>query len=195
MTAQDATRPRRADARRNRERVLAAARETFAADGPDASLNEIARRAGVGPGTLYRHFPTRGALQAAVITDRVARLRARADELVAAASPGDALAAWIEVFLAHARSDHGLGGAVLTEPVETGVDCHAAVHEAARTVLGHAQRAGAARPDAHAADLVRLVTGIALSAGPGDPDPAQTARLLGLVMDALRPPSGREGSG
>ncbi|MFD0664399.1 helix-turn-helix domain-containing protein [Thermocatellispora tengchongensis] len=75
------TRPRRADARRNYELLLAAATAVIAEEGPDASLNEIARRAGVGPGTLYRHFPTRDALLAAVFQGRLAALCARAEEL------------------------------------------------------------------------------------------------------------------
>ncbi|MBE1535732.1 TetR/AcrR family transcriptional regulator [Actinomadura algeriensis] len=186
-----APRPRRADARRNRERVLAAARETFAADGPDASLNEIARRAGVGPGTLYRNFPTRQALQAAVLADRVAHLCGRADELIATVPPAAALAGWLRAFLAHAHSDHGLGGAVLSDP--PGLDCHQAILEAAARVLTRAQDAGAARPDVAAADMIQLVVGVALATGRGA-DSGQGQRLLDLVLDALRT-GGASGAG
>ncbi len=175
---------RRADALRNRERLLVAARETFAEEGPDASLNEIARRAGVGPGTLYRHFPTRRALQSAVLADRIDRLRERADEL-AAASPAEALTAWLHAFLAHALGDHGLTGSLLSEPLEPGFDCHEIIRKAAALVLTRAQQAGAARPDVSADDLIRLVVGIALSAG-RDADPGQAARLLDLVLEAVR---------
>ncbi|GAA2164363.1 TetR/AcrR family transcriptional regulator [Actinomadura napierensis] len=190
MTTVDETRPGRplrADARRNRERVLAAARETFAEVGPDASLNAIARRAGVGPGTLYRHFPTRQALLGAVLADRVERLCARADQLIASDSPGGALSGWLRAFLDHAGSDHGLGGAALAEPADLGPDCHAMIREAAGRVLARAQRAGAARPDVTAADMMQLVVGVALATGGPAGDPAQPGRLLALVEDALRP--------
>ncbi|MGK5554308.1 TetR/AcrR family transcriptional regulator [Actinomadura kijaniata] len=179
-------RPLRADARRNAGRVLAAARETFAEQGPDASLNEIARRAGVGPGTLYRHFPNRRALQAAVLRDRVERLASLADEL-RAAPPAEALEAWLRAFLAHARTDHGLGGEALRhEPSDTGFDCHQVIVDTAAGVLDRARRAGAARPDARPGDLLRIVAGIALSPPVGDDDPGQAERLLALVLDAVR---------
>ncbi|MFF0525093.1 TetR/AcrR family transcriptional regulator [Actinomadura nitritigenes] len=190
MTTADETRPGRplrADARRNRERVLAAARETFAESGPDASLNEIARRAGVGPGTLYRHFPTRRALLAAVLADRVERLCARADLLIASETPAAALSGWLRAFLEHASGDHGLGGAALAGPPDLGFDCHAAIRDAAGRVLGHAQRAGAARPDVTAADMTQLVVGVALATEGAAHDPGQPARLLALVEDTLRP--------
>ncbi|WP_173100756.1 TetR/AcrR family transcriptional regulator [Actinomadura verrucosospora] len=190
MTTADETRPGRplrADARRNRERVLAAARETFAESGPDASLNEIARRAGVGPGTLYRHFPTRQALLAAVLADRVERLCAYADRLIASEPPEVALSGWLHAFLEHATGDHGLGGAALTKPPGVDFDCHTAIREAVGRVLAGAQRAGAARADVTAADLLQLVVGVALATEEAAHDPGQPGRLLALVEDALRP--------
>src|SRR5688572_26237650 len=95
-TAQPTTtqRPMRADARRNYEHILAVAKDTFAELGPDASLDEIARRAGVGVGTLYRHFPNRLALQEAAVRDRTYAMAALAQELLESPSPGDALAEW-----------------------------------------------------------------------------------------------------
>ncbi|MFC4914000.1 TetR/AcrR family transcriptional regulator [Actinomadura gamaensis] len=212
MTTADPRRPRRApraDARRNRDGILAAARAAFAEDGPDASLNEIARRAGVGPGTLYRHFPTRQALLSAVLADRVERLCARAEQLVADASPDEALDGWLHAFLAHARSDHGLGGAALTEPAHPdprpdpdpgldrgldpglGLDCHAAIRAAAARVLANAQRAGVARADATPEDMIELVVGVALTTAGPDTGPDRPGRLLALVRDALRPPPDR----
>ncbi|MFQ6325319.1 TetR/AcrR family transcriptional regulator [Nocardia sp. CWNU-33] len=175
----------RADAQRNYERVLSAAAETFAEEGPDASLNEIARRANVGPGTLYRHFPNRQALLAAVLRERIEALRARAEELMSTTDPDDALREWLRAFLTHARTDHGLGGAALTEPVDLGFDCHAAIHEAAHAVLSHAQRVGSVRTDAHAGDVIQLIVGIALTTPRHSPDPDRPERLLGLVLDAL----------
>ncbi|MEV5977228.1 TetR/AcrR family transcriptional regulator [Streptomyces sp. NPDC052114] len=180
----------RADARRNRERIVAAARETFAEAGPEASLNEIARRAGVGPGTLYRHFPTRPALLTAVLKDRIDTLCGRAEELVATGSPDEALAEWLRALLAHARVNQGLGGTLLIEELEqpdaTGLDCHQRIGETAGLLLSRAQHSGTARPDLTAADLVQLVVGIALSTTHTTADPNQPDRLLALVLDAVR---------
>ena len=97
-------RPLRADARRNRERVLDAARTAFAADGLSVSLDEIARRAGVGPGTLYRHFPTKEALIEAVVQDRLCRLAAEGAALRDSRDPGAAFFEFIE-----RRADEGFG--------------------------------------------------------------------------------------
>ncbi len=178
-------RPLRAHARRNQARIVAAARQVFAEAGPEASLNEIARRAEVGPGTLYRHFPTRRALQVAVVKDRVEALCGRGDELLAATSPDDALAAWLRAFLAHARSGHGLGGAVMTAgPDEIDFDCHERIMDTAARLLGNAQRSGTARADLSPGDLLQLVVGIALATAHTD-DADEPDRLLGLVLDTI----------
>lgn len=174
----------RADARRNYERMLSAAAETFAEVGPNASLNEIARRAKVGPGTLYRHFPHRQALLAAVLRERIEALCSRAEELMSTTDPDNALREWLRAFLVHARTDHGLGGAALAGPVDLGFDCHAAIHEAAHAVVSHAQRVGSVRADARAHDVVQLIVGIALTTSHST-DLDRPERLLGLVMDAL----------
>ncbi|WTW93126.1 TetR/AcrR family transcriptional regulator [Streptomycetaceae bacterium NBC_01309] len=194
----------RADARLNRERIVAAAREVFAEDGPEASLNEIARRAGVGPGTLYRHFPNRRALAAAVVVERVEALVAHADRLLTADASADmadmadtaaaaaaadaadaALAEWLAAFLAHARLHQGTGVAAMIEESDgLGVDCHRLITDAAAALLARAQREGTARPDIASDDLVQLVVGIALSAALGGDD-EQPARLLALVLDAV----------
>jgi AcrR family transcriptional regulator len=183
-------RPQRADARRNHERVVAAAHEVFAEAGPEASLNEIARRAGVGPGTLYRHFPTRHALLTAVLRDRIEALCGRADELLAAEQPDTALAEWLCAFLAHARSGRGLGGALMTAgPDELGFDCHQRIRDAAAELLTNAQRAGTARADLEPGDLLQLVVGIALTTTHAA-DPDEPSRLLSLVLDAIPRPQG-----
>ncbi|MFJ2738927.1 TetR/AcrR family transcriptional regulator [Streptomyces sp. NPDC087440] len=190
--------PRRTDARLNRDRLVAVAREVFAASGPGASLNEIARRAGVGPGTLYRHFPNRQALLAAVLTDRVEALCARAGELVAAPSlPADeALARWAAAFLEHARAQQGIGGALLLEGSDyVGVDCHRLIVDAAGDVLGHAQGRGSARADLTAGELVQLLTGVALSTVHSE-DSRQADRLLSLTLDGVHAgPRGARGPG
>ncbi|MCF2527593.1 TetR/AcrR family transcriptional regulator [Yinghuangia soli] len=190
--------PRRADARQNRERVLAAAREVFTESGPEASLNEIARRAGVGPGTLYRHFPNRHALVAAVVKDRVTALCGHADGLLAADRPADeALADWLRAFLEHARTQHGMGVAAMIADAdaagggaeaggELDLNCHLSIHNSAEALLGRAREAGSVRRDLSADDLIQLVVGIALSTA-RSPDPDQPERLLALVLDAARP--------
>jgi AcrR family transcriptional regulator len=178
-------RPLRAHARRNHARVVAAAREVFAEAGPEASLNEIARRAEVGPGTLYRHFPTRRALQIAVLRDRIEALCGRGDELLTSAAPDDALAEWLRAFLAHARSGQGLGGAVMTAAQdELGFDCHERIRDTAARLLGNAQHSGSARDDLPPGDLLQLVVGIALATAQVD-DADEPDRLLGIVIDAV----------
>lgn len=180
-----APRSRRADARLNRERLVATAREVFAEAGPEASLNEVARRAGVGPGTLYRHFPNRSALLAAVLRDRIETLCALAGTLRASHPADEALAGWLRAFLDHARDSQGLGGALLAEePAAPGIDCHRLILDTAAGLLAEAQRRGTARAGLTADDLVQLVVGIALSTARGH-DAAQPGRLLALVLDAV----------
>ncbi|MBL7495951.1 TetR/AcrR family transcriptional regulator [Frankia sp. CNm7] len=180
-----AQRLQRTDARRNRQRLLAVAREAFDEAGPDASLVEIARRAGVGQGTLYRHFPTRTALVRAVLADRIETLCRQAAELAATHGADDALAAWLRLFLTHARVNQGLAGAFMTEgPEAVGVDCHQTILGTAADLLGRAQRTGTARPDLSPDDLIQLVVGIALATARGD-DADQADRLLALALDAV----------
>ncbi|WP_433522935.1 TetR/AcrR family transcriptional regulator [Nocardia pseudovaccinii] len=176
----------RVDAQRNYERVLEAAAAAFAQEGPEASLNDIARRAGVGPGTLYRHFPNRQALQAAVLSERIEMLCGRAEELQSR-EPTEALTAWLRALLVHAQTDHGLGGAVLAGPVDLGFDCRQAVHQAGAALLTRAQQSGGIRADVGIDDVIQLVAGIALGARHST-DPNQPDRLLRLVTDALRSP-------
>jgi AcrR family transcriptional regulator len=179
-----ARRPRRTDARLNRERLIATAQEVFAEAGPEASLNEVARRAGVGPGTLYRHFPNRSALLTAVLRDRIETLCGLAETLLPSESADDALTQWLRAFLVHARVNHGLGGALMVEePVALGLDCHRLILDAAADLLAQAQRRGTARADLTADDLVQLVVGIALSTARSH-DAEQPDRLLTLVLDA-----------
>jgi AcrR family transcriptional regulator len=175
---------KRADARLNRERLVATAQEVFAETGPEASLNEIARRAGVGPGTLYRHFPNRQALLTAVLRNRIQALCEQAERLRTSDSADDALSQWLGAFLVHARANHGMGSAVMVnEPGAPDFDCHQLILNAAAGLLTRAQRRGTARADLAARDLVQLVTGIALSTT-RDEDADQAHRLLALVLDA-----------
>jgi len=187
----ETARPMRADARRNYERLLSAALAAFAEHGADdASLEEIARRAGVGIGTLYRHFPTRQALLEAVYRDQVEALRARADELRESDSPADALAAWLRALVAFSSTKHSLTTALLAT-LDKDSDllsaCSTVICGAADTLLTRAQQAGVVRADADARDLIRLVHAVNLATQRGPTDPGQTDRLLGLILDGLRP--------
>src|SRR6266567_6499240 len=144
-------RPMRADARRNYGRLLAAALAAFSEQGADtASLEEIARRAGVGIGTLYRHFPTRQALLEAVYRDQVDALRARADELLGSLPPDAALAAWLRDLLEFGRTKRRLTSALLTthsKDSELISSCSSVMRGAVTDVLTRAQQAGAVRAD------------------------------------------------
>jgi AcrR family transcriptional regulator len=187
----DTARPMRADARRNYERLLKAALAAFAEHGADdASLEEIARRAGVGIGTLYRHFPTRQALLEAVYRDQVEALRARADELCESDAPADALATWLRSLVAFSSTKHSLTTALL-ETLGKDSDllsaCSTVICGAAETLLTRAQQAGVVRADADPRDLIRLVHAVNLASQRGPTDPGQTDRLLGLILDGLRP--------
>ena len=179
-------RPMRADARRNYERLLAAARTAFTEHGADASLDDIARRAGVGPGTLYRHFPTRQALLEAVYIDGVEAVCNRAYELLEAEPPGEALAAWMRAMADYVATKRGLAMALVAslgeERSELFASCKEAMVAAGTAVLDAAKEAGAVRPDTDIKDVLRLVHGIsaATERAPEDAD-----RLLSLVLDGL----------
>ncbi|MDY7106251.1 MAG: helix-turn-helix domain-containing protein [Actinomycetota bacterium] len=173
----------RSDARRNRERLVAAAAEVIAECGPDASLNEIAQRAGVGAGTLYRHFPTRDELLVAVFTGRIDTLCALAGELVAARDPDEALTAWLDAFLVHCLTDRGLAETISRAGLDSDLDCAAKMRGAAAGLVDGARAAGAVRADVEATDVLELVIGIALAA----PDADRAERLLALTRRALRP--------
>jgi AcrR family transcriptional regulator len=187
----DTRRPMRADARRNYDRLLSAALAAFAEHGADdASLEEIARRAGVGIGTLYRHFPTRRALLEAVYRDQVEALRARADELRESDSPADALAAWLRALVAFSSTKQSLTTALLEtlgKDSELLSACSMVLCGAADTLLTRAQQAGVVRADADPKDLIRLVHAVNIATQRGPTDPGQTDRLLGLILDGLRP--------
>ena len=182
-------RPLRADARRNRERVLAAARDAFAESGVGVPLDEIAARAGVGAGTVYRHFPTKEALFEAVMVARVEDLAADARGLVRSDDPGAAFFALLarigdEVTAKQDVSDalHGAGLAA-TGPL---ADARDDLHEALGALLSRAQVAGAVRSDIRPDDLVALLKGLRFTVQATD-DPRLPARVLAVLSDGLRP--------
>lgn len=184
--AQVPPRPLRADAARNREKLLAAAREAFTADGAGASLEDIARRAGVGIGTLYRNFPTRQALLEAVYVDEVAAICAAADDLDALA-PWDALVSWLRSFADYATTKKALGAelmAYLDGEAPVFLQCRQSIVAAGAPLLERAQQAGEVRSDAELMDVMRMVGGIATIA---NAEPGQVDRILAVALDGLRP--------
>jgi len=178
----------RADARENRERILEAARDAFAADG-SASTNQIAQRAGVGPGTLYRHFPTREALVLAVYQHEVARIVDLVPQLLRDHVPVEALRLWTTELVAAMRAKHGLGHA-LDPAAQAAVteQTYDPVIGAITTLLDAGKSDGSIRGDADAADFLQL-TGALWRAASGPED--RSPRLLALVLDGLRPPPAR----
>ena len=179
-----APRPQRADARRNYEKLVSAAREAFAEDGTSASLEDIARRAQVGIGTLYRHFPTRQHLLEAVYLDEVEAICRSAADL-ADLEPWDALVTWLRQFVGFAATKRALAQEMLGtigSDAEVFRTCRVAISSAGDELLGRAQAAGAVRADASFIDIARLLGGIASI----DSDPEQIERILDIVIDGLR---------
>jgi len=177
----------RADARRSRAKLLEAATVAFAEDGADAPLDDIARRAGVGIGTLYRHFPARVDLQAAVYRSQVQSVCATADELIGSVTPEQAFAGWVTAIAAYLVTKRGLSSSLIAglgRDSELMSGCWMAMRDAADRLLGNAQAAGVMRADITADDVLRLVHGIAVTT---ERAPDQTGRLLSLTLDGLRP--------
>lgn len=175
-------RPRRADAQRNHDLVLAAAKEAFSEQGVDVAIDEIARRAGVGNATLYRHFPTRRDLIVAVYADEVAALNGQGAALLGSDDPGGALQEWLLAFISHVATKRDLALAVPEgegdERTALFARWHESMHMTAAPLLARAQHAGAVRADLAVAELLALANGIALAGA--DPE-----RLLTLVHEGL----------
>jgi len=183
----------RADARRNYERLIAAAVAAFAERGADdVSLEEIARRAGVGIGTLYRHFPTRQSLLEAVYLGQVNALGARAAELMETGSPGESLAEWFTALVAFGKAKRGLSTAlmqVLDKDSELLSSCRKVLVDSTDALLERAQRAGQVRAGLRGSDVIRLSQGVSMAADLGQ-EPGQAERMLALVLDGLLSPGG-----
>jgi AcrR family transcriptional regulator len=180
-----AQRPKRADARRNYDKLIAAAREAFTEDGTAASLEDIARRAEVGIGTLYRHFPNRQALLEAVYVEEVEAMCRTAEEL-SDLEPWDALAGWLRRFVGYAATKRALAEELLAytgQDSEVFSTCRTAISAAGEPLLERAQQAGVARRDTTFTDVGRMVGGIAVIRGA---EPEQIERILELALDGLR---------
>ncbi|MEV5354779.1 TetR/AcrR family transcriptional regulator [Streptomyces sp. NPDC086081] len=184
-------RPMRADARRNYERLLRVAAEAFAEHGEGASLDDIAKRAGVGSGTLYRHFPTRHALLEAAYLDRVEALAARADVLAAELPPGEALWEWLHelgIGMIRMRGLKALLGPAVTEGDAAGATaCGDSVRSAAGRLVRAAREEGTLRADVEPMDVLRLAHGVATASELADGEGRHIRRYLTLLTEGLRP--------
>jgi AcrR family transcriptional regulator len=172
----------RSDAQENRARLLEVARGAFE-QSPETSLNQVAQLAGVGPGTLYRHFPTREALVLAVYQQEVDDLLAAAPDLIAREAPLDALRDWTRELVAAMRRKHGLGDALSPSAVHAVTEAtYGPVIAAITSMLDAGKADGTIRSDADPADFL-LLTGALWRAGDDDGRPE---RMLELILDGLR---------
>jgi AcrR family transcriptional regulator len=178
----------RADARRNYDLLVARAAEAFTERGADdVSLEEIARRAGVGIGTLYRHFPTRQALLEAVFRDQVDVLARQAEEL-REAPPAEALEQWLRIMLAFGRTKRSLNASLLStlgKESEVYSQCGQLLRENMVRQVERAQEAGLVRRDIRPADVMRLVHGLIMADNAAPGDEGQAERMLSLVVAGL----------
>jgi AcrR family transcriptional regulator len=191
LAGREPRRPMRSDARRNYERLVEQARAAFAEFGADASLDEIARRAGVASGTLYRHFPTRLDLIEVVLAEQIAELVDLGRGLLTAKDELDAVATWLRATLTHALTYRGLAAAVLNSALDRGNDLVSAWHAELFTVgdalLARARESGVVVTDASTADVLKMVSAIAWTAHDTPDSSAQAERLLTLLMNGLVP--------
>jgi AcrR family transcriptional regulator len=183
-------RAQRADAKANRDRILDVAEEVFGQGGESASTEEVARRAGVGIGTVFRHFPTKAALLEAVLVRRFRYLREQADALVGAADPGEAFFAFVSRLASHAEAKIAITEALL----DAGGDRHGdaaraadGVRQAIGALLLNAQQAGAVRDDVELPEVYALLVGTSRAAARARLDEEARARLLTIIFDGLAP--------
>jgi AcrR family transcriptional regulator len=183
-------RPRRADARRNYGRLVEQAKIAFAEFGVDASLDEIARRAGVASGTLYRHFPTRLDLIEAVLAERIAELVDLGRRLLTVEDEFDALSTWLRAAIRHGLTYRGLSAAVMNSVLDRGSGLvstwHAEMFEVGAALLARARQSGVVVADADNADVLKMIGAIAWAAQDTPDGSAQADRLLALLLNGLR---------
>src|SRR5690349_8098938 len=176
----------RADARQNHARLIAAATTAFAERGADAPLEDIARRAGVGIGTLYRHFPTRTDLQAAVFRSQVIAVCGEGDALLETASPEHAFVGWLRALAGYLVTKRGLSHALIEAiGIESELisSCWMTMRQTTERLLANAQEAGVIRTDVDATDVMRLVHGVTVST---EKAPERSDMLLSVMLDGLR---------
>jgi len=175
----------RADARQNHARLISAATAAFAEKGADAPLEDIARRAGVGIGTLYRHFPSRVDLQAAVFRTQVRVVCEQGDALLQADAPDQAFAVWTRALAGYLVTKRGLSRALIDAvgvESELITSCWVTMRETTERLLEKAQQAGVIRSDVTGMDVMRLVHGVAVSS---ERDPDRAGLLLSVMLDGL----------
>jgi AcrR family transcriptional regulator len=178
----------RADARRNYEKLVAVATESFLTNGPDASLDDIAKRAGVGPGTLYRHFPNREALLDAVCVRWADSVAADAAPLLEAEDPTEALNEWLVRLVDHVSAFKGLASALLLS-TDRKHDTAWVLHHTSEELVERAKAVGGIRADVTTSELMQLTSGItyACSHSKQAGKPTSTPeRLIGLIMEGVR---------
>ena len=185
----DESKPLRADAARNRARLLETATALFAERGVEASLDDIAKAAGVGIGTLYRHFPTREDLVLAVYGAQIEALDQRSRELAASDDPGEALREWMRGFVDFYAVKQGMVTLLRTmsdSRSEHFQHTRDTLRVAAERMLAPAIEAGVVRQDVAAPELIRALGGICLTSDPKSTPPSSTLALVDLVYDGLR---------
>jgi AcrR family transcriptional regulator len=187
--SQPVQRKPRSDAQRNRERILEVAKEAFTRSGADASLDDLAKQAGVGAGTLYRHFPTRDALIEAVYRSEVEKLAAAERKFAAAMPPMEALRAWMLLFVDYIAAKHIIAPAlnsVVGGPSRLYEGSRGLVQGAIDDLVNRAKKSGDVRRDINASDLLRAVIGVShVTSGP---DWQQSAkRLVDILIAGSRP--------
>ena len=182
----------RADATRNRDQLLAVATRVFVSADAEPSMRAIAREAGVGIATLYRHFPTRESLVDAVYRDQVGRLTTGAHELLGRLPPATAMRHWMDLFGDWIATKNGMLDTLLAM-IESGEIAHARTRTellaAITTILDAGRAAGDLRADVTAEDIAAALIGI-FTVAPRPEHEAKAGRLLNLLMDGLRPPPG-----
>ena len=189
MAAKSKDRKPRSDAQRNRERILEVAKEAFARSGANASLDDIAKEAGVGPGTLYRHFPTREELLEAVYRSEVEKLAAAERKFAETLPPIEALRAWMLLFVDYIAAKQIIApalNALMGDPKKIFEASYGQVWEAIRALVKRAIKSGDIRKDLDAIDLLRALIGVANTAT--SPDWQQSARrLVDILVIGSRP--------
>jgi AcrR family transcriptional regulator len=188
-TLKAAGRKPRADAQRNRERILAVAKQEFTRSGANVSLEDIINKAAVGPGTLYRHFPTREELLVAVYQSEMQKLAAAERDLTHRMSPAEALRTWLLLFVDAVETKQIIAPVLNTlvgDPKKVFEASHAAIHESLRALVKRAIRSGDIRKDLEPIDLLRALVGVANVATA--PDWRQSARrLVDILIAGSRP--------
>jgi AcrR family transcriptional regulator len=186
---QNPNRKPRSDAQRNRERILEVAKQVFTRHGADASMDEIAKRAKIGPGTLYRHFPTRDELLATVYITEVEKLAAAQKQLSAELPPIEALRAWLLVFIDYIAAKKIIApalNAMAGGPSRVFQQTAQVMEEAANALAGRAVASGDLRPDVDPIDLMRAIYGLS-TAGSADDWPAKARKFVDILLQGSRP--------